>query len=149
MGIQLEGGSIITVRRIKEIDRQFLVGIRRGLFKAGHILTKTLKNEILRGTKSGRIYKIRRGRRTVNHRASAPGETPANRTGALRKSAGFQIHGTEKLEFGYREGSADYSPFLETGTSRMAPRPGLKNAIRAESGNIRNELQNEIGKALS
>lgn len=149
MGITLNGGSIKVAADLKNLDRRAIQGLRRGWDAAGRVWLKSIRNEVLRGTKSGKVYKIRRGKSKRNHRASAPGETPANRSGAYRKSMGFQIHGWKALEVGSREGSAGYSMFLEKGTSRMKPRPGIKNAITAESATIQKDVENELRKALA
>ena len=71
------------------------------------------------------------GVRYGNHTASAPGESPATDTGRLASSitnglgedfAGlFAVVGTNVV----------YAPFLELGTTRMAPRPFLRPSIAA------------------
>jgi len=148
MGITLNGGSIKVVADLNNLDRNTRIGLRRGWDAVGRILVKSIKDEVLRGKKTGRIYKVQRGKSTRKIRASAAGETPANRTGAYRKSMGFQIDGDKSLEFGSREGSAPYSLFLEMGTSRMKPRTGLKNALNAEKTATKKALEDNIQKAI-
>lgn len=117
-------------------------GIRRAFFDIGDDLITEFNKQVLVKDKKGRIYirrdKAGRGRR---HRSSAAGQTAANRTGTYRKSVGYQLHGTKGLAFGVR---APYGGFLETGTSRMKPRPGLGNAIEANERNIVRSLSNGI-----
>ena len=82
--------------------------------------------DVLKGSRSGRVYKKPYSKAT--YRASAPGEAPASRTGALRlnwsgnikggSSAGNAVKITAELE-----SNQEYSGYLENGTSRMAPRP--------------------------
>lgn len=114
--------------------------IRQGFFLLGRDLRQTASAEILRRPKSGQTYVIRTpGGRRFRHTASAPGETHANLSGRLRRSIGFQIHGARSMDFGYGvdpNGPApDYAPFVENGTTRMAPRPSLANAIRVVTRN--------------
>lgn len=57
---------------------------RRRLFEAATIITELLKNQVLVGPRTGRIYRF--PRTNVTYQASAPGEPPAERTGYLRVS---------------------------------------------------------------
>lgn len=77
--------------------------------------------------KSGREYQISRG---VTYRASAPGEPPAVRTGALRASVG-QPHVGRSGRFlvGTLEITAPYAGYLERGTPRIKPRPFAMPAV--------------------
>jgi len=129
--------------------------IRQGFFEFGKDLRDTASQEILRRPKGGRTYIVRQGKRRFRHTASAPGETHANLSGKLRRSIGFQIHGSRSMDFGYgvdpRGPAPDYAIYVEDGTSRMAARPSLQNAIRVTLRNgevyfatgIRAELANE------
>ncbi len=83
------------------------------------------KTAILTGGKSGRVYLRPNGR---SHRASAPGEAPANDTGVLANS----IRAASAGRLTWRVGaSARYGAALELGTARMAPRPFLAPALAA------------------
>lgn len=75
------------------------------------------------GRKSGRLY--RRGKNRW-HRASAPGEAPATDTGLLASSGYQKQVGPLLREVGF---TADYAPYLEFGTGRIAPRPFLRPAV--------------------
>lgn len=127
-------------------------GLRQGMFKAGKTLIGSANQEILHGTKSGRTYirKDRLGRRR-RHRASAPGETHANMTGELRRALSFQLRGTSEIEFGYGvsagKAAPDYANFVEFGTTKMKPRPSLKNALDKEQGTLTQHFEREIIKA--
>jgi len=94
------------------LDRSALAiqtGVRRALSQAG----------------TGRLYK----RRSVTHRASAPGQAPATDTGRLRASYALSSPGVATREVGT---NVRYAPFLEYGTRRMAARPHLLPAYEAE-----------------
>lgn len=117
--------------QLSELDDRTRRGIRQFWFALGKSLLKSFNKEVLRKPRSGRVYKIRRGRTKRRHVASSPGETPANISGTYRKSAGYQIQGTNQMTFG---NSSDYSGFLENGTTKMEPRPGLGNAVKETEG---------------
>lgn len=136
-------------KQINEIEDRTRRGIRQGFFRLGNDLVRTLSEEVLKKNKRGRTYtrKDRIGRRR-RHVASAPGQTPANRTGNYRKNAGYQLRGAEQLEFGIRDG-APYGIFLEEGTRKMAPRPGLTNAVKANERNARTDFSGSIEQELN
>ncbi len=145
MEIKEDNGNKIVFLKIGQIDEDTRRGIRQGFFRLGSSLRRTASKQILSKNKTGRLYRIRRGGRMINHRASAPGETPANLSGNYRRNLGFEIHGSEEMEFG---GRADYAGFLEDGTGRMAPRPGLGNAIKAEERNAIAYFESSVSSNL-
>jgi len=73
----------------------------------------------LTGPRSGRVYRL--GGRP--HRASAPGEPPADRSGRLMRSL---VVVADRLA-----STAPYARYLEHGTARMAPRPFIGPALAA------------------
>ena len=140
--------NIEILRGIEEIDRNTERAIRQGWFKIGAQLNKRLSEQMLAKNKTGITRKLRQGKRKVRHTASARGETPANFTGKLRRSRGYQISGSSSLEFGFRKGmKAPYSVFLEP--EDKLDRPGLGNAVKSESGRMQSILANELREALS
>ena len=83
--------------------------------EAADKMAKEMKNSILSGAKSGSQYYINGAR----HTSSAPGQAPANVTGALVRSIKVNKEknkSTIKIE-------KNYAIFLEFGTSKMRPRP--------------------------
>lgn len=126
----------VVYREIDTLIPDTEQAIRRGWFAFMQELQRVANREILRKPKSGRVYIIsdRAGRRR-RHVASAPGETHANLTGATRRSLSWRVEGWERATFGYGVSTSSlnaapvWAPYLEFGTSRMAPRPSLKNAI--------------------
>lgn len=78
--------------------------------------------KILRGSRSGRIYRVPGTQRT--YQASAPGEAPASRLGDLRTSYRFLVRKNEVLV----GTPLHYAVPLEKGSRKMAPRPHLKKA---------------------
>jgi len=124
--------------------------IRQGWFQLGTQLRKDARNEIIRGTKTGRIYRIRRGRIIKNHQASAPGEAPANLSGNLNSSIGYQIKGSDEMEFGYRLfgrlGHAFYGKWLEEGApnANIEPRPNITPTVEKNEANAQTYFFNAI-----
>ena len=121
------------------------VGIRQGFFALGRELRDGVRQKIKEGPTTGRLYRIKGRRR--RHRASAPGEAPANLSGKLRASVGFDIRGTTQMEFGYRD-TVGYGGFLEVGTKNMDPRPALTPQVNESAKNARTHFDREIQKAL-
>lgn len=83
--------------------------------KAADKMANEMKKSILSGAKSGRQY-YSNGRR---HTSSAPGQAPANDTGALVRS----IKVSKERNKAKISINKNYAVFLEFGTSKMRPRP--------------------------
>jgi hypothetical protein len=121
-------------------------GVRQGFYNVGKQLKESANKEILAKDKTGRTYRVRRGKVVRNHRASAPGETFANLSGAARRTLGFDVRGSSELEFGFRKVQQTfYTKILETRLNR----PALGNAVKKESGNNIVILERELKKALT
>ena len=91
-----------------------------------------LKNsslEVLRGLRSGRLY--------GSHRASAPGEPPAVKSGTLRNS-------WRPVQYGSRhqspaiESGVSYAGYMENGTpgGMIAPRPFADEIVQRSQGEV-------------
>lgn len=111
----------------REIPTQFVEkakkGIADGLMAIALMAMAEAQKSILRGPKTGRIYK----RGTVTHQASAPGEPPANDHGFLANYINADIDYSE-LTANLRA-SAPYAVNLEYGTRKMAARPFFRPAV--------------------
>lgn len=96
----------------------------------GEALTKVMLSQP--GT--GRLYQ--RGK-TVEHRASAPGEPPAPDTGRLRASVSSEVvRGLDDVT-GYVVVNTEYAAALELGTEKMAARPYLSRIPREHGARLR------------
>jgi len=135
---------------LDNIDENTRRGIRQGFFRLGRLMEVNLKRELMKKNKTGRIYRNGRTKtgRKRRHRASAPGETPANRSGNYRRNVGYQIRGSENMQFGVREG-APYAEFLEEGTSRMDPRPGVGNTVKDTEKDAQNFFDSALATELT
>ena len=95
------------------------------------------------GAKSGIVYEKYNPRRT--HRASAPGEAPASDTGNLVSKITVRQDGKDKTNV---ESNADYSAFLEYGTSKMQPRPFMFPAFEKSKKPIAKAVFNRVVKKI-
>lgn len=113
---------IITPAFQRSVERQVKPMMERFLTAA-----KAEMIQEFSAPKSGREYQISRG---VRYRASAPGEPPAVRTGALRASISEPRVGREgRFLVGRLDITAPYAGYLERGTPRIAPRPFARRAV--------------------
>ena len=121
----------ITVKNVQKVIGQLrklntqLEPDFREIIKGGaqKIRGEAIKS-IQSGSKSGIVYEKYNPRRS--HRASAPGEAPASDTGNLVSKIMVKQLTKDKVAV---ESNADYSAYLEYGTSRMQPRPFMLPAF--------------------
>jgi hypothetical protein len=127
-------------------------GFRRGFDRIGRELVAHNRNLIRKGPKTGKLYRIAGRRR--RHRASAPGEPPANLTGNLARSIGFQINTVgDEMAFGTRSpddprGGVEYGAFLDQGTRKIEPRPHVTKTVEDLDDRVETVLNEEIMKAI-
>lgn len=131
---------------IEGINEQTRRSVRRAFYFAGKDITDSARNSILRKPKSGKTYIIRKDGRRFNHKASAPGEAPANLSGTLRRSIDFKVQGWSELEVG---ADTPYARRLELGGGNIEARPYLIAAIEEEERNTRKHLESEVQKGLN
>jgi HK97 gp10 family phage protein len=102
------------------------------------IRTEAIKS-IQTGAKSGIMYQKYNPRR--EHRASAPGQAPASDTGNLVSKI---IVKQKSKNITNVESNADYSAFLEYGTSKMEPRPFMLPAFEKSKKPIINAVLKRV-----
>ncbi len=107
---------------------------------------RTMVRDMRRRDKTGVVYNVRiRGRRR-RHQSSSAGQTPASMTGLMASGIDY-VATSSQMEFG-STGGAFYSRFLELGTKKMSPRPGLTNTVTKLERNTFNYFADEIQKEL-
>jgi len=121
-------------------------GIRNALYLSGKALRKFSRDLIKNPPKTGAYYRIP-GRKRL-HRASAPGQPPANRTGKLRESVGFEVKGSSDMRFGVRT-DVNYGKFLERGTKIMSKSEFLIRSINENQKDIENYFNGNVNKELN
>lgn len=109
-------------RRVNSINQQ----INSRAFRAANAL-RNAELTVLRGQGSGKVYK--RPFSKGSYRASAPGSPPAVRSGDLRRKWKTQIHGGVGGVTPAIVSDTKYAPYLDEGTSKMAPRPFKERVI--------------------
>lgn len=127
-----------SLKFLRDIERHGEMAVkssRIALYNIGKENTRYARQLIIRGPKTGRLYRIKGRKR--RHRASAPGEAPANLTGRLQKSVNFIVNGHDEMKFGDQ---AEYGLFLELGTRKMKPRPHLSTTVNATKPFAEKEL---------
>lgn len=122
------------VRGMDDMPKRYKIGIRAAAHMAGQVLLRQAQKGMINGAKSGRIYSHPKG---GTYQASAPGEYSAVVTGQLIKSLDYVVPNSNYLWFG---AGAKHAVFQELGTSRMAARPNLGNAVRDTSQEVRTIL---------
>lgn len=128
--------------KLKNLNRDMIKGIRTALFEIGAENTQTTKKFIYAPPKTGRMYRYK-GR---PHQASAPGESPANRSGFLARSIDYRVVGIERVEF---ISSAIYSNVLEDGykfkgNREIKPRPYFIRTIVKKRRDNYNSLKRNV-----
>lgn len=143
MRVRPSRGNDKVIKQVKSLSESTRRGIRRAYYFIGKDLVDDAQQVIIRGPKTGKLYRIK-GRKK-RHRASSPGEPPANRTGRLQRSIDFAVKGSTSLEFG---AGVMYAGFLELGTSKMEERPYLIKAIENNERNTEFHFERNIKSEL-
>ena len=89
--------------------------------------------------------------KTQGHHPSLPENPPAPDTGNLRESIRYEVHkeGGEVYGIvGSTQKDPNYAVFTEYGTSKMAPRPWLRPAMRKNNDFIRSTISKAVKRTL-
>lgn len=140
---------------IEQAVEKIVTGIHQQVKAKGTRVTNALRNaelEVLKGQRSGKKY--RKPFSKVRYTASAPGESPARRTGALRLGwiggveAKLSSHARKKSTIkvtAYIESNLPYAGYLEEGTERMAARPYVEKIKEKAQPEIENIMKKDYG----
>ena len=107
--------------------------LNQGLHEIGMENVTYMRKLVKQGSKTGKLYRIK-GRL---HRASAPGEAPANLTGSLVRSMNYKVSSPYHLEFG---DEAEHGLYLEAGTRNMEKRPHIERTVIEKEKDNENSL---------
>ncbi len=133
----------VTVKRnsrIKSVIKEYNSDAKQLVGRAGNLVRNTAVKSILQGAKSGVSYEKYNPRR--RHTASASGEAPASDTGYLANNINLDID-VDGLGASV-ESRADYSSYLEFGTSKMSARPFMQPALEENRPKIRRLAQRMV-----
>ena len=129
--------TVENTAAVQQALRQYGEKAKVELSKAVTATAITVSNDIKRAIegppKTGRVYK----RGNIVHRASAPGEAPANDTGTLASAIAFTTPNPLTAIVAVRADAASesgakplqYAKWLEFGTRNMRPRPAWRPAV--------------------
>jgi HK97 gp10 family phage protein len=123
----------------KDMEQPFQEIVKGG----GQLIRGEAIKSIQTGAKSGVMYQMYNPRR--EHRASAPGQAPASDTGNLVSKI---IVKQKSKNITNVESNADYSAYLEYGTSKMQPRPFMLPAFEKSKKPILDAVFNRVKRKI-
>jgi HK97 gp10 family phage protein len=124
-----------VLSQLNRLQKDMEVPFQEIVKGGGQLIRGEAIKSIQTGSKSGVMYQMYNPRR--EHRASAPGEAPASDTGNLvSKIIVKQI----SQDITSVESNADYSAYLEYGTSKMEARPFMLPAFEKSKKPIINAV---------
>lgn len=126
VGVKIRGGDRIR-ERLRALGEAGDRAAREALATTADEVAARAVELIDTGPKTGRVYPATEG--FGARQASAPGEPPARDTGNLSGLIGVDEVNLPRMRVAIFS-SAEYSADLEFGTSKMAPRPFLRRALR-------------------
>ena len=113
-----------VLSQLENLDKQLEPEFQEIVKGGAQLIRGEAIKSIQTGAKSGVVYQMYNPRR--EHRASAPGQAPASDTGNLVSKIVVRQKGVNVTNV---ESNANYSAFLEYGTSKMQPRPFMLPAF--------------------
>ena len=123
----------------KDMEQPFQEVVKGG----GQLIRGEAIKSIQSGAKSGVLYQKYNPRR--EHRASAPGQAPASDTGNLVSKIIVKQKSSDVTNV---ESNANYSAFLEYGTSKMEARPFMFPAFEKSKKPIINAVLNRVKQKI-
>ena len=113
-----------VLSQLENLDKQLEPDFQEIVKGGAQLIRGEAIKSIQTGAKSGVMYQMYNPRR--EHRASAPGQAPASDTGDLVSKI---IVRQKSRDVTSVQSNANYSAFLEYGTSKMQPRPFMLPAF--------------------
>ena len=127
---------ITRLPKYDRVERAYRTAVHRIISAGGQDTMNTAKKSIQSHGSSGKTYEKYKPRRT--HTASAAGNPPNTDTGFLVNNINL-VFDLDQLGVSV-ESRADYSGFLEFGTSKMQARPYLQPALEENKPKIRSKF---------
>ena len=132
-----------VLSQLDKLEKDMEIPFQEIVKGGGQLIRTEAIKSIQTGSKSGVLYQMYNPRR--EHRASAPGQAPASDTGNLVSKI---IVRQKSQDVTSVESNADYSAFLEYGTSKMDPRPFMLPAFEKSKKPILNAVFNRVKKKI-
>ena len=124
-----------VLSQLDKLEKDMEVPFQEIVKGGGQLIRTEAIKSIQTGAKSGVMYQKYNPRR--EHRASAPGQAPASDTGNLVSKIIVKQKTKNVVNV---ESNADYSAFLEYGTSKMEARPFMLPAFEKSKKPIINAV---------
>ena len=132
-----------VLSQLNKLEKDMEIPFQEIVKGGGQFIRGEAIKSIQAGAKSGIVYEKYNPRRS--HRASAPGQAPASDTGNLVSKI---IVKQKSKNITNVESNADYSAFLEYGTSKMEPRPFMFPAFEKSKKPIINAVLNRVKQKI-
>ena len=132
-----------VLSQLNRLDKDLETPFQEIVKGGGQLIRAEAIKSIQTGAKTGIVYQKYNPRR--QHRASAPGQAPASDTGNLVSKIIVKQKSKNVTQV---ESGADYSKFLEYGTSKMEPRPFLFPAFEKSRNKIVKAVFNRVKTAI-
>ena len=132
-----------VLSQLNKLEKDMEIPFQEIVKGGGQFIRGEAIKSIQAGAKSGIVYEKYNPRRS--HRASAPGQAPASDTGNLVSKI---IVKQKTKNIVNVESNADYSAFLEYGTSKMEPRPFMFPAFEKSKKPIINAVLNRVKQKI-
>lgn len=133
-----------SFNNIQAVKRAMHSRAKENLLAAGNEWRNAVVKNLSSGGAGGRSYRVPGTQK--NYTASAPGQFPAKRTGALATSYRHRVAGPKFMERAEVGTPVPYAPHLEFGTRKMKPRPHLKRSFDTNRGAIMAKLSGRWDK---
>ena len=128
-----------VLSQLENLDKQLEPDFQEIVKGGAQLIRGEAIKSIQTGAKSGVVYQMYNPRR--EHRASAPGQAPASDTGNLVSKI---IVKQKTRNITNVESNANYSAYLEYGTSKMEPRPFMLPAFEKSKKPIINAVLKRV-----
>ena len=128
-----------VLSQLNKLEKDMEIPFQEIVKGGGQFIRGEAIKSIQAGAKSGIVYEKYNPRRS--HRASAPSQAPASDTGNLVSKI---IVKQKSKNITNVESNADYSAFLEYGTSKMEPRPFMLPAFEKSKKPIINAVLKRV-----
>ena len=129
-------------KALKDIGKGIDGAVNKAIVRTANQVRAKAINSISRERSYGRVYE----RGSVVHVASAEGEAPNTDTGRLVSSIAVE---SPRRGLSYVGTSLEYGNYLEFGTTRMAARPWLRPAMKANEAELTQNITNAIKEAIT
>jgi len=132
-----------VLKSLNTLGKDMLPEFREVIMGGAQQIRGEAIQSIQTGSKSGIVYQKYNPKR--EHRASAPGESPASDTGNLVSKIKVKQKTKDRV---WVESNADYSAYLEYGTSKMQPRPYMLPAFEKSKKPITTAVFNRVKRKI-